>query len=57
MASRELCSLYAIIVFNAWVMANALISHGKGKITMTDMRIMINEPVMGSKPPPDLFWL
>ena len=57
MASREFCFLYAIIVFNAWVMTNALISHGKGKITMTDMRIMINEPVTGPKPPPDLLWL
>ncbi len=29
MASREFCFLYAIIVFNAWVMANALISRGR----------------------------
>ncbi len=61
MASREFCFLYAVIVFNAWVMANALISRDrerererwKGKITMTDMRIMINESVIGSKLPPE----
>ncbi len=57
MASREFCFLYAIIVFNAWVMANALISRDrerwKGKIIMTDMRIMINKSVIGSKLPPE----
>ena len=45
-ASRDFCFLYPILMFNAWVMANTMISRGDGmrtdsRITLIDMKIRL----------------
>lgn len=59
MTSREFCFLYSILMFNAWVVANAIISCGSGgwsniATTQTDMKIILMiKFLMQTKPPPD----
>ena len=58
-SSREFCFLYSVLMFNAWVVANAIISRGNERwnnsaTTQTDMKIiLVIKFLIQTKPPPD----